>query len=248
MQLIKKIKSIALVFGCLCPALWGLVSAYQYGTASLSFYQVNNRLTQWRTQESQHCEAEYILAKNEMMSALDKQPNHPLYADTMAQIYEWGAILGYENSQQALGLAIQYYLQATQLRPAWPVSWASLSMVKWRLQEFDDEMLGYLTNADKFGPFKPEVHILFSQLGLALYRNNHPLLINIRPEFERHLALGIRNPSSRQVVINTINNSGLSKQVCRWLRHEESTILKLYECRRQKRKAEQLIIKPTPKS
>jgi hypothetical protein len=237
MQLIKQIKQIkckALVLFCILISIWGSVSAYQYGTASLSFYKVNNILAQWQAQGDKKTKEQYLLAKQDIISALDKHPNHPLYVDVMAQIYEWGAISGYEDSKQALGMAKQYYLQASQLRPSWPVTWASLVMVKWRLQEFDEEMLGFLVNADKFGPFIPEVHILLSQIGLALYKNNNPLLINIRPVFERHLALGMRNMNSRQTVINTINNSGLNKQVCRWLRHEpQSTTTLLKGCKRQ---------------
>jgi hypothetical protein len=234
MQLIKQIKAKALVLFYIFFAVWGIFSAYQYGTASLSFYRVSNILAQWQTQGDKQTNEQYLLAKQNIISALDKHPNHPLYLDVMAQIYEWGAISGYENNKQALGMAKQYYLQATRLRPTWPVTWASLVMVKWRLQEFDEEMLGFLVNADKFGPFIPEVHILLSQIGLALYKNNNPLLINIRPVFERHLALGMRNMNSRQTVINTINNSGLNKQVCRWLRHEpQSTTTLLKGCKRQ---------------
>jgi hypothetical protein len=242
MQLINSIKPIkhkTLVLFCLFISVWGVVSAYQYGAASLDFYRVSNILTQWKSQGEPHSEAQYLLAKNGIVNALNKHPNHPLYVDVLGQVYEWGALLGYEKSKKALGLAKQNYLHATQLRPAWPVTWASLALVKWRLQEFDDELLEFLANADRYGPFKPEVHILYSQLGLALYKNNHPLIISIRPEFERHLALGLRNRTSRQIVTNIINNSGLNKQVCRWLKHESKyTISKLHECERQKQQVE----------
>ena len=235
MQLIKSIQHNLLVFICLFVSVWGVVSAYQYGTASLNFYRVNNILTQWKSQGNPQSEAQYLLAKDGIVDALNKHPNHPLYVDVLGQVYEWGALSSFEDSQKALDLAKHYYLQATQLRPAWPVTWASLAMVKWRLQEFDDELLGFLANASQFGPFKPEVHILYSQLGLALYKNNHPLIISIRPKFERHLALGLRNNTSRKIVTNAINNNGLNQQVCRWLKHEsEYTISKLHNCKRQK--------------
>jgi hypothetical protein len=235
MQLIKEIKQIkckALVLFCILIAILGSISAYQYGTASLSFYRVNNILSQWQIQGHKQTKEQYLLAKQYIISALDNQPYHPLYVDVMAQIYEWGAISGYEDSKQALGMAKQYYLQASQLRPSWPVTWASLVMVKWRLQEFDEEMLLYLANASRFGPQKPEVHILYTQLGLTFYNNNNPLLIGIRPQFERHLALGLRNQGSRQAVIEAINNSGLIKQICRWFKHDTvSIIMLLKQCK-----------------
>jgi hypothetical protein len=97
-------------------------------------------------------------------------------------------------------------------------------------------MLGFLTQANQFGPLKPEVHILFSELGLALYNSNHPFLLKVRPLFYHHLALGLRNPSSRPVILKSIENSGLGKRVCRWLRGEpEWTILWIQECKDLKR-------------
>jgi hypothetical protein len=239
MTMANQTKTLVLAVCLSVLGFWGLVTAFQYGSASLSFYRVKNILAEWQIEGNQQSEQQYLLAKNAIISALDSHPNNPLYVDIMAQIYEWGAIAEYEDNAEALKQAEHYYLKATQLRPSWPVTWASLAMIKWRSQEFDDELLGYLDQANKFGPLKPEVHILFSELGLALYKNNHPLLIKIRPLFYQHLALGLRNPSSRQIVVASINQSGLDKQVCRWLRNEpESTILWVRECKLQKRNAE----------
>lgn len=233
-------KTIILAVCLSAIGLWGLVNAFQYGSASLSFYRVKNILEEWQTEGNQQSEQQYLLAKNAIISAIDSHPDNPLYVDIMAQIYEWGAIAEYEDNTEALKQAKYYYLKATQLRPSWPVTWASLAMIKWRSQEFDDEMLEYLHQATKLGPLKPEVHILYSELGLALYKNNHPLLLKIRPLFYRHLALGLRNPSSRPLVVASINQSGLDKQVCRWLRNEpESTVLWVRECKIQMRNAEQ---------
>lgn len=231
---------LAVCLGCI--GLWGAITAFQYGSASLSFYRVKNILTEWQSEGNQQSEQQYLLAKNAIQSALHSHPNNPLYVDIIAQIYEWGAIAEYEDNKEALAQAKQYYTKATQLRPSWPVTWASLAMIKWRSQEFDDELLDYLNQANHFGPLKPEVHILFSELGLALYKNNHPLLLKIRPLFYQHLALGLRNPVSRKLVVASINQSGLDKQVCRWLRNEpEETILWVRECKLQKRLAEQSV-------
>jgi tetratricopeptide (TPR) repeat protein len=241
MGLAKQAKIHIVTLCCLVLGLWGLVHAFQYGSASLSFYRVKNILSVWQIQGKQQSQAQYTLAKQAIENALSHHPDNPLYVDVMAQIYEWGAIAGYEDNQLALGLAKQYYLRATQLRHSWPVTWASLAMVKWRLQEFDDELLHFLAQANKFGPLKPEVHILYSQFGLALYKNNHPMLIGLRPEFETHLALGLRNPSSSNRLIKIIESSGLDRQVCRWLRNEpEWTIMILEECKALKRKKQNL--------
>jgi hypothetical protein len=90
-------------------------------------------------------------------------------------------------------------------------------------------LLFYLEQANRFGPLKPEVHVIYSELGLALYSNNHPLLLKIRKEVHKHLALGLKNINSRQTVIDAITQNELQKQVCRWLRDEPTSILKLLE-------------------
>lgn len=223
------------IFVCfLLIGIWGTAKAFTYGSASLSFYRVKNILADWQTQGNQQSEEQYLLAKNAIENALSNHGSNPLYIDIMAQIYEWGAIAEYEERSVALAQAKHYYLQATKVRPSWPVTWASLAMIKWRFQEFDEELLNYLERADRFGPYKPEVHILFSELGLALYENNHPMLLKIRNKFYNHLALGLRNPRTRQLIIEKIESRDLEKQVCRWLRNEkEWTIRLLEECSKQ---------------
>lgn len=207
----------------------GLYQAFKFGSASLNFYHVKNILAEWQLSANQQSEAQYFIAKSAIEDAIDYHPSNPLYVDIMGQIFEWGTIAGYEDRDHGLSSAKKYYLAATKLRPSWPVTWASLAMIKWRYQEFDDETLSYLENANRFGPLKPEVHIIFSEMGLALYNNNHPFLLQIRERVHLHLALGLRNINSREVVISAINNYELHTQVCRWLRNEPRSTLSLIQ-------------------
>ncbi|MBJ2135091.1 hypothetical protein JEU11_01355 [Paraglaciecola chathamensis] len=201
--------------------------AIRFTTASFDFYKVRNIVTSWQEQGNTQTIDEYQLAKGAIESAVDSQPSHPLYQDLLAQVYEWGAIAGYEQHEQALNSAKAHYLRATQLRPLWPVTWASLAMVKWRQQEFDDEMLMYLEHANQLGPQKPEVHLLYVQLGMALYASNHPMLLTIRDEFYHRISLGLRAPQSRQKVLDLIKQYKAEKRVCRWLRKEPASVQRL---------------------
>ena len=163
------VKQYVAVISFALLALVCLFVAMRFTAASFDFYKVRNIVTSWQEQGNTQSIEEYHLAKRAIESAVDSQPSHPLYQDLLAQVYEWGAISGYEPAEQALNAAKTHYLLATQLRPLWPVTWGSLAMIKWRLQEFDDEMLSYLDMAAKLGPKKPEVHLLYVQLGMALY-------------------------------------------------------------------------------
>lgn len=208
-------------------SVWGIVTTFQYGAASLDFYQIKNIITLWQEEGLTQSPEQYQKAREAVYKANQSHPNHPLYIDLIGQINEWGAIAGYEDQQQALQQAKLRYLQATKIRPTWPVTWASLAMVKWRLQEFDDEMLLYLNRADQFGPRKPEVNVLFSELGLALYEGNHPFLLKIRPQVTERLAAGLRNSASRDRVLSVISQYDAGKLVCRWLRDEADNIKRI---------------------
>jgi hypothetical protein len=204
-----------------------LITAVRFTSASFDYYKVRNILSSWQEQGNQQTVAEYQWAKSAIQSAVDSQPSHPLYQDLLAQVYEWGAIAGYENENEALQAAKAHYLRETQLRPLWPVTWVSLAMIKWRQQEFDEQMLTYLQRASELGPKKPEVHLLYVQLGMALYASNHPMLLSIRDEFYRRISLGLRDAKSRGKVLALIKQYNAQKRVCRWLRNEPSSIQRM---------------------
>ena len=221
------VKQYVAVISFALLALVCLFVAMRFTAASFDFYKVRNIVTSWQEQGNTQSIEEYHLAKRAIESAVDSQPSHPLYQDLLAQVHEWGAISGYEPAEQALNAAKTHYLLATQLRPLWPVTWGSLAMIKWRLQEFDDEMLSYLDMAAKLGPKKPEVHLLYVQLGMALYASDHPMLLTIRDEFYHRISLGLRAPQSRQKALGLIKQYKAEKRVCRWLRKEPISVQRM---------------------
>jgi hypothetical protein len=208
-------------------AVLGLLSSINFGLASLNYYHVRNTVDEWRTDPSQRSEEQYLVVKKTAIAAAQYQQNNALYQDLLAQVIEWGAIFSYE--EQALGLvaAKAHYLRASELRPYWPVTWASLMMIKWRQQQLDDELLLYLQMAAKLGPQKPEVHVVIIEFGLALYQANHPFLLQFRPEFYRRLALGLKNPQSQGQVIHLLEQYQATKLACRWLKDEPRHLKKL---------------------
>lgn len=216
-----------LVIICLC----GIATAYRYGIASVNFYNVKNSIEKWNTDPADSALVSYLRVKNNSLVANKYHPDNALYVDLMAQVEEWGVIFEYENFTDGLTSAKQRYLEATQLRPLWPVTWASLVKVKWRLQEFDDEMLYYLERANTLGPKKSEVNIIIADLGLALYKNNHPMLLKIRPIFYQRLAQGLIDPYSRKTINKLIANYQAQSLVCRWLREDKRALKYLfYKC------------------
>jgi hypothetical protein len=203
-------------------ALLGLYNAVNYGLASLNFYSVKNTVSVWQINKQLHNEASYHKTKQTISEAQKQHPAHPLYTDLAAQIYEWGAISGYEETSTALELSKHLYMQAARMRPTWPVTYASLAMNKWRSNEFDAELTSYLMLANKYGPKKAEVNILFVEMGLALYQSNHPFYAELRPYLKQRISQGIRNSQSRTRVLAAIQHYKAMRTVCRWVNEEDT--------------------------
>nr|WP_136250272.1 VpsP family polysaccharide biosynthesis protein [Ningiella ruwaisensis] len=208
----------------------GVWNAFKFGMASLDYYVVRNEISRWQQTGSVQTEEDFLRAKRAIEAAQAKHHSHPLYADLAGQIEEWGVVAGYSDESQ-LKAAKSHYLRATELRPAWPVTWASLALIKWRMQEFDDELLGFLNNADRFGKQTPEVHILFLELGLALYNANHPFYIQIREQVQERLIKAMENTQSRTRAREIIKNAQAHETVCNWSRPlDEKVYMILLKC------------------
>lgn len=205
-------------------ALLGLFNTLQFGLASLNFYGVQNAVSNWQENPTSKTQVSYTNAKSSISHARTRHPSHPLYFDLSAEIYEWGAIAGYEDRLIALQASKKLYLKATRMRPTWPVSYASLAMNKWRSNEFDQELINYLALASQYGPKKAEVNILFVEMGLALYQSNHPFYAQLRPKLKQRISQGVRNAQSRERVLNAIERYKARRTVCRWMSTSDSYV------------------------
>lgn len=198
----------------------GFFNAFRFGGASLDYYLVRNAIDAWQVSARIQTKEEFNQAKSAIQTANILHRSNPLYIDLSGQIKEWGAVSGFDE-KDGLKLAKANYLQATKIRPLWPVTWANLAMVKWRLQEFDEEMLGYLTKANELGPQTIEVHILFSRIGISLYAANNPMYTDIRDIVHKRLGLGLRNSLSRAPIVSFIESTESVSVVCRWMSEKD---------------------------
>lgn len=205
--------------------LLGLYFSYKFGGASLSYYSVRNSISEWQAEGGAEDAKKFQTAFNAASKASSGHPTHPLYQYLTGQVIEWGIVSGHLTPDE-LYRAKSYYLNAAKLRPTWPVTWASLALVKWRLNNLDDEFWVYLNKADSYGPMQPEVHVLFSKLGLSLYNANNLMFLEIRLDTIKRLSLGLRNSSSRQEILQFINFTNSNETVCRWLKSDEEYITK----------------------
>ncbi len=65
--------------------------------------------------------------------------------------------------------ALLHFQQAAARRPTSPYSWASIATMKYRLGRIDEELFQALALSMRLGPWEPQVQIMVSDLGLALW-------------------------------------------------------------------------------
>ena len=202
---------VILIFLCWPSAKMGL--------ANLSFYTAHQLTERWRLAGKIQDTQSFEKALLAIQKANQLHPHNPYYLITQALVYEWGAVENVPNSDKDyLDQARAYYLEAIKKRPSWPVTWATLAILKWRLGEFDQQMIDYLLQADKFGPNKPEVHKAWLEIGLYLYQQKSPLTPQVIAGLRRHLKLMLQEHRSRAKAIKTIERHKAQKISCRWIR------------------------------
>ena len=209
----------------------GLYHAINYGIANLAHTRVLNTLKQWQTVPNEHSYAQFSDVKTQAQQAVLNHPDYAEYWSVLAQVHEWGFIFGYEDNISGLLEAEKHYLRATELRPLWPDTWASLIKLKWRRQEFDQQLLYYFKQATRLGPQKPDIHVVVVELGLALHASSHPFLQAIRADFYHRLALGLKHPASKKRVLELLSQYQVRALTCDWLNNvDHKTRKTLLKC------------------
>jgi ribosomal protein L31 len=217
----------------------GFYFSVKFGLASLHFYSVDNMLDNWNKewtigqQESTNKIAMQIdSAMNKTIRAHQLHSSHPVYTDILGQLNEWDAISAESALQHdKLQSAKRHYMKAIAQRPTWPVTHASLLVVKWRLGEFDEEMITAINAAKRNGPKKPEVHLALIQFGLASYKTNHPFYAEVRDILPQYIGLALSNMDTYQRVLNLIAYYDARLDVCRWMRKASAVdAIKMIKC------------------
>ena len=216
------LKIIAL--GAITLVLLGCcLAALNQISATLHYHEAKNRLTTWHRQGTIDSVADYEAAKSAAREALAASHNNPLYLDVLADIYQWGLYKELEKDRTAASqTAMQLYQLSLTQRPAWPVTWANMALLKWRSGEFDEAFHHYLARADALGKSQPEVHLLFAELGLVLYSARNPLYTELKDKVKHRLYQAVVNPLSREKALNIIARHQAKRTACRWLAQSTS--------------------------
>jgi len=151
--------------------------------------------TRWRNDlrmllqgRAQPSEEQWRRTVDELREALRLAPRDPNLWEDLGLAYEAGA----RNFVRAGGwnvyteFALIHYRQAALLRPTWPYTWIRVALMKYQLNQLDDEFGRALASAMRLGPWEPGVQLIASQIGLALWdRFDPPFQEQIRENWRR---------------------------------------------------------------
>ena len=107
-----------------------------------------------------------------MRQALELEPSNPHFVEQSARLQELRA-LGLQQRDPALReelrQSLAQYRNAAAMRPGSPYVWASIAMLKARLNDMDFEFYGALERAGRLGPWEPQVQVAMVDVGLATW-------------------------------------------------------------------------------
>jgi len=100
------------------------------------------------------------------------EPSNPQFIEQVARLQELQALrLDARDPAMREGLrqSLAQYRAAAALRPGSPYVWASIAMLKARLNDMDFEFYGALERAGRLGPWEPQVQIAMVDVGMATW-------------------------------------------------------------------------------
>ncbi|MGY4534473.1 hypothetical protein ACVW0Y_003613 [Pseudomonas sp. TE3786] len=163
----------ALTVVCLAGAVALLVPAAEMAVAGLASYRAELALQRWNKTLRAPDEHKWQSALKAAQQANTFSPlASGTYLDQLGQVYAWQAFdqpAGAASARPSRLLAAEAFRQATVARPTWPNTWAHLAHSKYALGEFDDEFAAALEQANRWGPYRPDVQLELASIGLRAW-------------------------------------------------------------------------------
>jgi hypothetical protein len=131
------------------------------------------------------------LVQSGLQEASRLEPANPMFVERLANLREQRALDLDRNDPAARTILLEAlggHREAARMRPGSSYAWASIALLKLRLDQMDFEFYGALERAARLGPWEPQVQIALADIGLASWRLlAEPAKIIVRAALERAL-------------------------------------------------------------
>ena len=184
--------------------------AAHWGIASVLVYKVEEKLTKSYGQKSNDWET----IRFSLSEALTLDPDNPDYLHKSGLAYENEFIyypLGDASAENYRRKAYHYYTQSLNMRPVWPHHWIDLALVKYRLNELDDEFYQALEQAIALGPWEPWVQRTAADIGMHHWNK---LPAHIQSLVKKTVRNGVRHRDSARLMLELVKRYDMFELVC----------------------------------
>ncbi|GGF53862.1 hypothetical protein GCM10011338_02520 [Alteromonas lipolytica] len=128
-----------------------------------------------------------------------------------------------------LQTALNYYLAATKLKPAYGNYWALIAQIKIYLGQNDEAFSQYLNLAHEYGPHNYMVHVNLAILAQAMINNGMTISSEQRRIISHHLRYGlVHRKSASSLRLLLVKQDAAQQEMCRWL--EDKTARGKLQC------------------
>lgn len=153
------------------------VSAYHGGRAALAdviTLKARWQIGQWRDGEGLPPEVtKWREARDDLQQALALTPDNPQLYDDLGFLYAlraYRALAVPDLAQPLLRQALDYYRQASLLRPMSPHTWANIALARHYLNDASPELWRAFDLAMAYGGNEPAVQTSLAEIGLARWQ------------------------------------------------------------------------------
>jgi len=199
-----------LIIPC-CLLIIAIKISGSWGLADVEYQKARAFVERWENDFESFREEDWNKVVSYAKAAVDKDPDNPDVLSLMGSVYEWNTFRPENQRQnnQQRRLALEYYRKAVELRPQWPHTWNGIALLKFRMDEFDQEFHSALKNAMELGPWEPRVQEIIAEVGLSAWEE---LDFAMRERIVQNIDRGITMQPI--LMLNILKKYGELRMVC----------------------------------
>lgn len=152
--------------------------------------------------------------------AIRFNPYNPNYREIKGRLYFWrfflneAPVTSHAEAQAIVNTGLQYFRDSIELRPTWPIAWASLLQLKSMGGQLDYDFEQAWDRSIELGDWEPEVQALLLEASLMHWENlNHRL----QEKAIKVLVSMISKPFSEDRGINVVHRQNAWPAICQAL-------------------------------
>jgi hypothetical protein len=166
----------------LLPLVALILFALSWAIADGFFYQARLYEKGWIKDKQVNNQKDWDAAVKWAQMAIQFNPYNPNYPEMLGRLYFWrffvvdNEVQSFAEAQSVTNEGLQYLRQSIEMRPTWPLAWASLVELKSIGGQIDYEYEQAWNKSVELGDWEPAVQTKLLKAGLIHWFDSNPIL------------------------------------------------------------------------